>query len=167
MTKLVQAEVAQGSQLIWAPSPGILSMHLAEFAWSSELRSPRGKVYVAGGGNFNCPIPGPKAAAPENNVLAAFEDDLSRAIVDCEVNSSAWTLMHRYNKATELLDSVLNVSCLPSATPCWYFVLLQMTITIIPAMPHCSSRVKMLSLGQGVYVLQQQRVPCPATPQCP
>lgn len=65
---------------------------------------------VAGGGNFNCPIPGPKSAAPEDDALAGFEDDLSRTIVDCEVNSSAWTLMHRYNKATELLDSVLNVS---------------------------------------------------------
>lgn len=42
--------------------------------------------------------------------MAEFEDDLSRTIVDCEVNSSAWTLMHRYNKATELIDSVLNVS---------------------------------------------------------
>ena len=66
----------------------------------------------AGGGNFNCPIPGPKSAAPEDDMLADFEDDLSRTIVDCEVNSSAWTLMHRYNKATELLDSVLNVSVL-------------------------------------------------------
>ena len=73
-------------------------------------------MYDAGGGNFNCPIPGPQSAAPEDNVLAEFEDDLSRTIVDCEVNSSAWTLMHRYNKATELLDSVLNVSRLPSAT---------------------------------------------------
>lgn len=66
----------------------------------------------AGGGNFNCPIPGPKSAAPEDDALAELEDDLSRTIVDCEVNSSAWTLMHRYNKATELLDSVLNVSLL-------------------------------------------------------
>ena len=69
----------------------------------------------AGGGNFNCPIPGPKSAAPEDNALAGLEDDLSRTIVDCEVNSSAWTLMHRYNKATELLDSVLNVSSNPDA----------------------------------------------------
>ena len=64
----------------------------------------------AGGGNFSCPIPGPQSAAPEDGALAEIEDDLSRAIVDCEVNSSAWTLMHRYNKATELIDSVLNVS---------------------------------------------------------
>lgn len=77
-----------------------------------------GKVCIAGGGNFNCPIPGPKSAAPEDNVVAGFEDDLSRTIVDCEVNSSAWTLMHRYNKATELLDSVLNVSFLKHAIPC-------------------------------------------------
>lgn len=75
-------------------------------------------MHVAGGGNFNCPIPGPKSAAPEDDVLAEFEDELSRTIVDCEVNSSAWTLMHRYNKATELLDSVLNVSFLCLAAPC-------------------------------------------------
>lgn len=99
-------------------------------------------------------------------MLAEFEDDLSRAIVECEVNSSAWTLMHRYNKATELLDSVLNVSCLPSATPCWHLVCCTQ-ITIVPAMPHCSSGAKRLLLGHGVYELQQQGVPCPATPQCP
>jgi len=77
------------------------------------------RVSSAGGGNFRCPIPGPASAAPQDDALAEFEDDLSRTIVDCEVNSSAWTLMHRYNKATELIDSVLNVSgsavaCLPT-----------------------------------------------------
>ena len=92
---------------------------------------------IAGGGNFNCPIPGPKSAAPEDNVLAEFEDDLSRTIVDCEVNSSAWTLMHRYNKATELLDSVLNVSCLPSATPHRAFFC-HTQITIYSAVPQFS-----------------------------
>ncbi len=68
------------------------------------------RLLSAGGGNFRCPIPGPASAAPQDDALAEFEDDLSRTIVDCEVNSSAWTLMHRYNKATELIDSVLNVS---------------------------------------------------------
>ena len=67
------------------------------------------RVFAAGGGNFRCPIPGPASAAPQDDALAEFEDDLSRTIVDCEVNSSAWTLMHRYNKATELIESVLNV----------------------------------------------------------
>ena len=79
----------------------------------------------AGGGNFNCPIPGPKAAVPQDDgPLAEFEDELSRTIVDCEVNSSAWTLMHRYNKATELMDSVLNVSCLACCLSCCHFILL-------------------------------------------
>ncbi len=83
---------------------------------SNDLSSPMchcassNRVLSAGGGNFRCPIPGPASAAPQDDALAEFEDDLSRTIVDCEVNSSAWTLMHRYNKATELIDSVLNVS---------------------------------------------------------
>ena len=47
--------------------------------------------------------------APDD-VLAQFEDVLNRTIVDCEVNSDQWTLMHRYNKAAELLDMILNVS---------------------------------------------------------
>jgi hypothetical protein len=31
----------------------------------------------------------------------------SRIIVDCEVNTGAWTLMHRFNKASELLSDVM------------------------------------------------------------
>ncbi len=59
------------------------------------------------------------ADAPDD-VLAQFEDVLSRTIVDCEVNSDQWTLMHRYNKAAELLDMILNVSmggCLQAVQP--------------------------------------------------
>ena len=33
----------------------------------------------------------------------------SRIIVDCEVNTGAWTLMHRFNKATDLLEDVMSV----------------------------------------------------------
>lgn len=33
----------------------------------------------------------------------------SRIIVDCEVNTGAWTLMHRFNKATDLLGDVMQV----------------------------------------------------------
>ena len=33
----------------------------------------------------------------------------SRIIVDCEVNTGAWTLMHRFNKATDLLGDVMAV----------------------------------------------------------
>jgi hypothetical protein len=32
----------------------------------------------------------------------------SRIIVDCEVNSGAWTLMHRFNKAAELLGDAVS-----------------------------------------------------------
>ena len=66
------------------------------------------KVVCIGGGNFNIPIPSPASAAPEDEAVGHFEDNISRSIVEAE-SSSAWTLMHRYNKATELLDSVLNV----------------------------------------------------------
>lgn len=71
--------------------------------------APDMTLSCAGGGNFNVPIPSRASAAPEDDALAQFEDNISRSIVEAE-NSSAWTLMHRYNKATELLDSVLNVS---------------------------------------------------------
>ena len=99
-------------QAVDSCSLGSVSFHVC----SSHLFLPIGhgasshRVISAGGGNFRCPIPGPASAAPQDDALAEFEDDLSRTIVDCEVNSSAWTLMHRYNKATELIDSVLNVS---------------------------------------------------------
>eukprot|EP00891_Asterochloris_glomerata_P007880 jgi/Astpho2/7880/e_gw1.00117.125.1_t len=53
---------------------------------------------------------GSMSADAPDDVLAQFEDVLSRTIVDCEVNSDQWTLMHRYNKAAELLDMILNVS---------------------------------------------------------
>ena len=33
----------------------------------------------------------------------------SRIIVDCEVNTGAWTLMHRFNKAADLLSDVMQV----------------------------------------------------------
>lgn len=71
----------------------------------------------AGGGNFNIPIPSPASAAPEDDGLAQFEDNISRSIVEAE-SSSAWTLMHRYNKATELLDSVLSVSFFCECAAC-------------------------------------------------
>lgn len=56
---------------------------------------------------------------------AVFIIPHSRIIVDSEVNTGAWTLMHRFNKATDLLGDVMQVGCcLPSALPwllvaCW------------------------------------------------
>jgi len=52
------------------------------------------------------PVPGGSKAA-QADAAAGVEDDLARTIIDCEVNSSEWTLMHRYNKASELLQGVL------------------------------------------------------------
>ncbi len=61
-----------------------------------------------GGSNFTVPMPGGKQAAFADP-LAAFSEPLARAIVDAEVNSSMWTLMHRCNKASDLLNEVLQV----------------------------------------------------------
>jgi len=52
------------------------------------------------------PVPGGSKAA-QADAAAGVEDALARTIIDCEVNSSEWTLMHRYNKASELLQGVL------------------------------------------------------------
>jgi alpha-glucan, water dikinase len=37
-----------------------------------------------------------------------FEDEISRIIIDSEVKSGAWTLMHRFNKAADLTQDVLH-----------------------------------------------------------
>ena len=67
-------------------------------------------MHVAlGGANYSIPVPGASGSLAKENPLAGFEDDLSRTIVDCEVNADQWTLMHRYNKATELIEQALNV----------------------------------------------------------
>ena len=53
------------------------------------------------------PIPRGDQGSGENP-LAGVEDELSRQIVEAE-NSSAWTLMHRFNKAADLMDMALSV----------------------------------------------------------
>ena len=54
------------------------------------------------------PLPAPQLT-PELTMpadpLAAMPDELSRAIVEAE-QTNAWTLMHRFNKATDLLFEV-------------------------------------------------------------
>ena len=55
------------------------------------------------------PLPGAKKEKKGKGAVASFDDDLSRTIVDCEVNTGAWTLMHRCNKAADLLGDVLGV----------------------------------------------------------
>lgn len=63
-----------------------------------------------GDSNFTAPVPGvrPTADVKASDPAAVFEDELSRIIVDCEVNSGAWTLMHRFNKAAELINEVIS-----------------------------------------------------------
>ncbi|KAK9852315.1 hypothetical protein WJX84_008608 [Apatococcus fuscideae] len=58
-----------------------------------------------GGSNFSVPIPG-ASAAPDQKETPNFEDEISREIVEAE-QSNAWTLMHRYNKAHDLLEKVV------------------------------------------------------------
>jgi hypothetical protein len=67
-------------------------------------------LFIAGGSNYNVPVPGASGASlSKDNPLAAFDDELSRTIVDLEVNADQWTLMHRYNKAADLVEQVLQV----------------------------------------------------------
>jgi alpha-glucan,water dikinase len=83
------------------------------------LRSADGTRWYndAGGGNFFVPLPfrsaaGAADAVADDAALAAaaagLRTPLERAIVDAEVNSSMWTLMHRYNRAAELLEQALD-----------------------------------------------------------
>ena len=67
-------------------------------------------LLYTGGGNFNVPIPGAKDA--EEAAETKFEDELSRQIVDAE-SSSAWTLMHRFNRAADLLNELKEVCLRP------------------------------------------------------
>ncbi len=73
---------------------------------------------LAGGSNYNVPVPGAAGSISKDNVLAGFEDDLSRTIVDLEVNADQWTLMHRYNKAAELIEQALQVRYTTSLWAC-------------------------------------------------
>jgi hypothetical protein len=75
------------------------------WTWRARHRA----CFDTGGSNYNVPVPGAAGALSGKDPLAAFEDDLSRTIVDCEVNADQWTLMHRYNKAADLLEQILQV----------------------------------------------------------
>ncbi|KAL4422809.1 hypothetical protein ABPG75_009006 [Micractinium tetrahymenae] len=72
------------------------------------IRSEDGTMWWRdGGGNFTIPVPGARARK-DRDQSQGFEDELSRIIVDCEVNTGAWTLMHRFNKASDLLGDVMS-----------------------------------------------------------
>lgn len=61
-----------------------------------------------GGGNYKVPIPKEGAAQAEGPTAS---DPLSRAIIDLE-EASAVTLMHRFNRAADLLGDIMHVSAL-------------------------------------------------------
>ncbi|EFJ44707.1 hypothetical protein VOLCADRAFT_118653, partial [Volvox carteri f. nagariensis] len=63
--------------------------------------------YKDAGGNFVVPLPS-KDEPVEAQAPDVAKDELSRSIVEAEVNSSQWTLMHRFNKAADLIYEVLN-----------------------------------------------------------
>ena len=87
-------------------------------------------VCIAGGANFSVPVPGGSKAA-EADGGAEIEDELARAIVECEVHSSEWTLMHRYNKAAELIEGILQATPLPRSD-----VLQAAMATALPVLAH-------------------------------
>ena len=63
-------------------------------------------LVLLGGGNFAVPLPG--QSSKEDASTANIDNDIMRQIADAE-NSSAWTLMHRFNKAADLLNGALQV----------------------------------------------------------
>lgn len=93
-----------GEASFWDPSRSLYPL-----TGSASGSDERGH-WCAGGSNYSVPVPGAAGSQlAKENPLAGFEDALSRTIVDCEVNADQWTLMHRYNKATELLEQAVNV----------------------------------------------------------
>uniref|UniRef100_A0A383VC26 Uncharacterized protein n=1 Tax=Tetradesmus obliquus TaxID=3088 RepID=A0A383VC26_TETOB len=65
--------------------------------------------YRDANGNFFIPIPTKRgedlqAADP----MSSFRNDLQRTIADNEVNTYHWTLMHRYHKAADIINEVVD-----------------------------------------------------------
>lgn len=94
---------------------------------------------------------------PQDDVCA-FQDELSCEIVDCETKASEWTLMHRYNKATDLLEAVLRVG---SHLACLTKMSIFVCIAILYAMGtppmrfawHCAHARCLITAGWGGPVL--------------
>ena len=74
---------------------------------STVFQTPMSDFGV-GGRNFSIPIPGAKGAA-DTSAGVDTSNELVRQIADAE-SSDQWTLMHRFNKAADLLDQALTVS---------------------------------------------------------
>ncbi|GLC33353.1 hypothetical protein PLESTB_000342400 [Pleodorina starrii] len=64
--------------------------------------------YKDAGGNFVVPLPSKDGEPVEPQGPDVAKDELSRNIIEAEVNSTQWTLMHRFNKAADLISEVLN-----------------------------------------------------------
>ncbi len=62
---------------------------------------------LTGGRNFSIPIPGVKGAADTSSAIET-SSELVRQIGEAE-SSDQWTLMHRFNRAADLLDQALTV----------------------------------------------------------
>ncbi|KAF8067212.1 R1 [Scenedesmus sp. PABB004] len=66
--------------------------------------------YRDANGNFFIPIPTKRdeAALDAADPMAAFTNDLQRTIAEVEINTFHWTLMHRYHKAADIINEVLD-----------------------------------------------------------
>lgn len=74
-------------------------------AISFVLRSEDGsRWWKDGGSDFVAPLVTREKSASKDVVDL---DELSQIIIDCEVKSGAWTLMHRFNKASEILEDIV------------------------------------------------------------
>ncbi|WPT16709.1 Alpha-glucan water dikinase [Picochlorum sp. SENEW3] len=75
-------------------------------AISFVLRSDDGsRWWKDGGSDFLAPLLAKDASKSVDEVGEV--DELSQTIIDCEVKSGAWTLMHRFNKASDLLEDIV------------------------------------------------------------
>ena len=71
------------------------------------IRSDDGTAWWRDGGNdFQIPLPGPRRPVSTGDAAATFEDELSKRIIGAEVHSGGWTLMHRFNLASDILGDI-------------------------------------------------------------
>ena len=74
-------------------------------AISFVLRSDDGsRWWKDGGTDFVAPL---VAKDKSDSDVKEDLDELSQMIIDCEVKSGAWTLMHRFNKAADMLEDTV------------------------------------------------------------
>ena len=64
-----------------------------------------------GGRNFSIPIPGANGVSEQSTGSVTSDNEIVRQIAEAE-NSDQWTLMHRFNRAADLLDQAVNVKLL-------------------------------------------------------